>query len=196
MSPLTQAVRVHRGRSSHRQRAYPGPTSWGTTGRLGCLASPPVGSQLGSDRHWSIAATHEAQSGKLALLPVGGFVSFPGEHDRSKAGSYAAQPPLIRMGIIAAGPAVNLLVAFIVFAGLQLVQGRSVLLPIVTRVIPHSAADVAGFRVDDRILTAEGTPTEYFDDLRPALQAAAGRILTFRVDRVDRQSTCPPISAV
>ena len=87
------------------------------------------------------------------------------------------------MGIIAAGPAVNLLVAFIVFAGLQLVQGRSVLLPIVTRVIPHSAADVAGFRVDDRILTAEGTPTEYFDDLRPALQAAAGRILTFRVDR-------------
>ena len=120
---------------------------------------------------------------KLALLPVGGFVSFPGEHDRSKAGSYAAQPPLIRMGIIAAGPAVNLLVAFIVFAGLQLVQGRSVLLPIVTRVIPHSAAAVAGFRVDDRILTAEGTPTEYFDDLRPALQVAAGRILTFRVDR-------------
>lgn len=119
----------------------------------------------------------------LALLPVGGFVSFAGENDRTRAGSYAAQPPLVRMAIIAAGPAVNLLVAFVVFAGLQLAQGRSALLPIVTQVLPSSSAEIAGFKVGDRILTAGDAPVETFDDLRPALQAAAGNVVKFRVDR-------------
>ncbi len=35
----------------------------------------------------------------------------------------------------------------------------------------------------DRISTAGDTPIETFDDLRPALQAAAGKVVTFRVDR-------------
>ena len=86
----------------------------------------------------------------LALLPAGGFVSFPGERDRSTRGSYAARSPLTRMAIIAAGPAVNLFLAFLVFAGLLAVQGKPELLPIVSNVVPHSSADGAGFRVGDR----------------------------------------------
>ena len=101
----------------------------------------------------------------LALLLVGGFVSFPGENDRTRAGSYATRPPLALMVIIAAGPAANLLMAFVVFAGLQLAQGRSALLPIVSQVLPSSAADVAGFKVGDRILTAGNSPIATFDDL-------------------------------
>ena len=120
---------------------------------------------------------------KLALLPAGGFVSFPGERDRNSRGSYAARTPLTRMAIIAAGPAVNLFLAVVVFAGLLVIQGKPELLPGVSHVVPHSPAEDAGFRIGDRISLVESTPIEFFDQLRPVLQASAGKILAFTIIR-------------
>ena len=120
---------------------------------------------------------------RLAPFPIGGYVTFPDEHDPSQQCGYAAQPPLARMAIIAAGPLTNLLVAFLVFAGLFAIQGRPAFLPITTDVVAHSAAEAAGFETGDRILTVQGEPVHVFDDIGPTLQASAGKTLRIEVSR-------------
>lgn len=87
------------------------------------------------------------------------------------------------MAIIAAGPLTNLLVAFLVFAGLLAIQGRPAFLLITTAVVPHSAAESFGFQMGDRIVAVQGEPVHVFDDIRPTRQASAGRTLRVEVSR-------------
>ncbi len=119
----------------------------------------------------------------LALLPVGGYVGVAGETDSSAAGGYAAQPPLARMAIIVAGPVTNLLLAFIVFAGLLAIQGRPALLPVAAFIAPNSAAAQTGLTVGDRIVAVAGRASATFEELRPVLQASPGKTLDLRILR-------------
>lgn len=74
---------------------------------------------------------HRGTLWSLSALPLGGFVSFAGESDRSRHHGYAALPPPARLAIIAAGPAANILVAIGLFAGILAAKGETTLLPIV-----------------------------------------------------------------
>ncbi len=134
----------------------------------------------------------------LALLPVGGFVSFHGErsvhHERSDRSerstdeprSYAARPLLVRIAIIAAGPAANILAAIAVFAIMLATSGEPAFLPVADQITPGSAAEHAGFQPGDRIVTMNGLPIARFVDLRPSLRAGAGKTFHFQVDRHGR----------
>jgi hypothetical protein len=66
------------------------------------------------------------------LLPAGGCVSFASECDALEAGGDAAQARLARIVIIAAGPITNLIVTFLIFVGLPMLEGKPAHLPIVT----------------------------------------------------------------
>ena len=140
----------------------------------------------------------------LALLPVGGFVSFHGERsvrlercDRGERSgrcernaddkrSYAARSPLVRIGIIAAGPVGNILLAIAVFAIMLSTSGEPAFLPIADQITPGSAAEHAGFQPGDRIVTMNGLPIARFEDLRPSLGAGAGKTFHFQVNRHGR----------
>ena len=135
-----------------------GPVLWRRTDRRGTV--------------WSFAA-----------LPVGGFVQFPGEQEADLAGGYAARPPLARMAIILAGPATNLALAFLIYAALFGAAGLPAILPIVSSIAPGSAAEQAGFREGDRIVAVDGQPVVTFEDMRPTLQAGAGRVLDIDIER-------------
>ena len=130
--------------------------------------------------------------GSLALLPVGGFVSFHGErsgrHERDTVHtqSYAARPPLVRMAIIAVGPVANIMVAIAVFAIMLATSGEPAFLPIADQITPGSAAEHAGLRPGDCIVTMNNLPIARLEDLRPDLRAGAGKTFHFQVDRHGR----------
>ena len=83
----------------------------------------------------------------LSLLPMGGYVSFPGEQSATEEGGYLSRPPLARMVIIAAGPIANILVAIGIYAGIYTTQGMPIFLPVASSVVPDSLAALAGFLV-------------------------------------------------
>ena len=119
----------------------------------------------------------------LSLLPLGGFVVFEGERDSIQPFAYASKRPLIRMAIIAAGPAANILVALLTFGVMLAVFGSPGLLPVISTVVPGSAAEKAGFHVDDRVLTMDGKAIASFEDMRPGLRDNPGKLVSFAVER-------------
>jgi regulator of sigma E protease len=99
----------------------------------------------------------------IGALPLGGYVKITGmnpaeeippEHqDRA----YLRQPVWKRVVVIAAGPGMNLLIAFLIFVGLFLTQGffRDALA--VDRIVPGSPAQGV-LQPGDRILSVDGHP--------------------------------------
>jgi regulator of sigma E protease len=119
----------------------------------------------------------------FSMLPMGGYVSFPGEHDVNEKGGYLSRPPLARMAIIAAGPLANILVAIAIYAGIFMVQGMPIFLPIASSVLPGSPAARAGFQAGDRIVAVDNIRIANFDGLRPILEANPGKALEVTVSR-------------
>ena len=119
----------------------------------------------------------------FSMLPIGGFVSFPGEHDASTKGGYLSRPPLARMAIIAAGPLANILVAIAIYSGIFMIQGMPVFTPIASSMLPGSPAAQAGFRPGDRIVAVDNTKITDFDGLRRILEGNPGKTMDFKVAR-------------
>jgi regulator of sigma E protease len=131
---------------------------------------------------------------KLAWLPLGGYVKLhgqerpqdvppevratwvPGEtfHDKSV---------LSRAIVVAAGPIANFILAMVLFAGLFIVIGKPVPLPVVGAVLPDSAASRAGLMVDDRILSVAGEPVSTFEDLQRIIIQHPAETLKMTIQR-------------
>ena len=107
---------------------------------------------------------------QIALLPLGGYVKFAGDANAAGAGSeglrdipagerhryFAFKPLWQRALIVLAGPAINFVLAIILYAGLILVNGYGYQPPVVAEVEAGSAADAAGLQGGDRILSFDG----------------------------------------
>jgi regulator of sigma E protease len=137
---------------------------------------------------------------KLAWLPLGGYVKLhgqerpqdvppevratwvPGEtfHDKSV---------LSRAIVVAAGPIANFVLAMVLFAGLFIVIGEPVPLPVVGAVLPDSAASRAGLAVDDRILSVAGQPIATFEDLQGVITVHPAETLKVVIRRGGAQQT-------
>ena len=100
----------------------------------------------------------------IAAIPLGGYVKITGmspeevfEEPSVAARAYVNQPVWKRIVVIAAGPLVNLVVAFILFAAIFHHEGQIVLRPgaTVRAVAPHSAAS-GQLRPGDRIVSVDG----------------------------------------
>ena len=119
----------------------------------------------------------------LSMLPMGGYVAFPGEHDSKEKGGYLSRSPQARMAIIAAGPVANILVAIAIYAGIYMVQGMPIFLPVASSILPETPAAIAGFHAGDRILAVDHRPVATFDALRPLLEGNPGKEMDFSVER-------------
>jgi regulator of sigma E protease len=147
---------------------------------------------------------------QLGWFPFGGFTKFKGEHlfaqaieqnlDRipADADCYYNQPAWKRVIISFAGPAFNILFAFIFFTLVywvgfyQNTYGNRVILAsevnaITTGVVPGETypADAAGLMSGDTILKIDDTKILQFDDIMSAIASAPNRQLKFRVARLD-----------
>jgi regulator of sigma E protease len=135
---------------------------------------------------------------KLSAIPLGGYVKFFGDENAASVPDQAAlaamseeerrhsfihQPVARRAAIVVAGPLANFLLAIAIFAALFMIFGKPSTSPRVDAVQSGSAAEAAGFKPGDMVLTIDGRPIESFPDMQQVVSTSAGETLTFEVDR-------------
>src|SRR5262249_22051855 len=135
---------------------------------------------------------------KVSAIPLGGYVKFFGDENAASVPDQAAlaamseeerrhsfihQPVARRAAIVVAGPLANFVLAIAIFAALFMIFGTTSTSPRVDAVQPGSAAEAAGFKPGDMVLTIDGRPIESFPDMQQVVSTSAGETLTFEVDR-------------
>ena len=124
----------------------------------------------------------------LNWLPIGGFVKLEGEDGEhaDDPRSFAAQPLLIRLGILVAGVVMNLATAFLIFTVIAWIAT-----PLhgirFSEVQPGSPAASAGLRPGEAILAVNNQRYEFFGDrnVLSDLQDNVGKPVTLTVQHAD-----------
>jgi regulator of sigma E protease len=145
----------------------------------------------------------------IGSLPLGGYVKFAGDENavsvpdaealeamrrdivaregRAAVGRYFHFKPLWQRAIIvAAGPLANFALAIGIFAALLGAFGEPIAPARVDVVRPGSAAEQAGFRPGDVILSADGEPVDGFSSVQMLVMLRTGTPIHFVVQRAGR----------
>ncbi len=128
---------------------------------------------------------------RLSAIPLGGYCKIagfspdePAAQDPNDQGSYANKPAWRRFLVIAAGPGVNYLLAFLLIAGLYTTRGFVDLSTTRVQVLPGRPAAAAGLHTGDRVLAIDGVKITSFNDvMRELRKADAPPRRRFEVDR-------------
>ena len=109
------------------------------------------------------------------------------------ADAYWRQPIWKRVAAIAAGPGMNVLVAFLIFFAVY-ATGAPSQVPgtTVAEVQAHTPAASAGLRAGDRIVAVGGHPTHTFTQVSTRIRGSHGRPITVTVERAGRTVTLGP----
>jgi regulator of sigma E protease len=141
---------------------------------------------------------------KISAIPLGGYVKFFGDENAAsvpdqsaaaamteaeKKDSFQFQPVGSRALVVAAGPVANFLLAIAIFAGIFMTVGKQTTSPRVDTVQSGSAAQAAGFKPGDLVLTINGEKIESFSDMQRVVSISAGAPLTIEVERDNAQVT-------
>jgi len=103
----------------------------------------------------------------LNAIPIGAFVKAAGENDPTVPRSLAGKGPWTRLGIYAAGPLVNIFLAFVLLSAFfalpySVIAGDGLM---VHSVVENSPAEEAGIEPGDIILEIEGQPVYRSEDV-------------------------------
>ena len=142
---------------------------------------------------------------KLSMLPLGGYVQFAGDSNPAgqpgaewlslsadeRASTLQGRPLWQRAIIVAAGPFTNLALAVLILAGFALAYGTLVATPVIGIVAPGSAAQAAGLKTGDRVVTLNGATINSFIDIRLAVLLHPDERLTMVLDRGGQRLTIP-----
>ncbi len=135
---------------------------------------------------------------KISAIPLGGYVKFLGDEDAAstpdratldalseeeRRDTFFGKPLWQRAAIVAAGPFANFLLAIAIFAVIFTIYGREVTTARVDQVVPGSAAEKAGFKTGDLILSIDGSRIDTFNDLQRIVSTSADLPLVVVVDR-------------
>jgi regulator of sigma E protease len=141
---------------------------------------------------------------KVGWLPLGGYVKFvgdlnpvsmPGEvedvspEDRKR--SFHHRPIWQRFLIVLAGPLSNFLLAIMIFTAFFAVLGVPRTANRVTAIEAGSAAQAAGVRAGDRILSIAGRQTPTFEDISQVVALRPGARVVLHVDRQGQLQAFP-----
>jgi regulator of sigma E protease len=134
----------------------------------------------------------------LNWLPLGGFVRPKGENDPNVEGGLAASSPWVRLGVLFAGPIMNLLAGLLVNSILFAQMG----VPDMTRVMlyevtPNSPAAQAGLQANDFIVAVDGQQVTSDDQFRALIQSHLDQPMQITVKRGDKtlDVTATPLSS-
>lgn len=143
---------------------------------------------------------------RFALIPLGGYVKFSGDADASSSGvdnevqrmtpeqrarTFPAQSIGERAAIVAAGPIANFILAILIFAGTVYAFGRPVLAPRVDQVVAGSAAERAGLRTGDLVVSIDGRAIRSFSDMQREVSIRPNETLSIVVERTGGAVTLP-----
>ncbi|HEX2867321.1 MAG TPA: RIP metalloprotease RseP [Ignavibacteriales bacterium] len=112
---------------------------------------------------------------RICLLPFGGYVKIAGMVDESFDVKFAdktpepyefrSKPTHLKLFVITAGVLMNLILAYLVFAGINYFQEKQLAkTTTVGYVSPGSPAAKAGFEKNDKIISVDGKPVTYWED--------------------------------
>lgn len=129
---------------------------------------------------------------QIAALPLGGFVKMRGDMNAASQaatgasewdGSFAGASVLRRFAIVAAGPIANFLLAIVLFAGVYVGFGKAFIPAEIGEVSADSAAEQAGLRTGDIVLSIDGTSISDFSDMRAVVMQNADKPIILELDR-------------
>jgi regulator of sigma E protease len=141
---------------------------------------------------------------KVSAVPLGGYVKFLGDENAAsvpdqgavasmteaeRRESFIAQKVGARSAIVAAGPLANFLLAIVIFASLFALYGKPSTIARVDSVQPGSAAEAAGFRRGDIVLSINGRYIESFSEMQRIVSRSAGETLVIVVKRGVAETT-------
>ena len=155
----------------------------------------------------------------IGALPFGGYVKMLDEREAEvdpaeRTRAFNTQSLAARSAIVAAGPAINILLAVVLYSFMFMigVQGIS---PIVGGAAAGTPAADAGFRAQERIVAIDDTPVQTWSDVRLALlehglrddtalvdvavadEAGSRRILALDVSRVSlKEEAADPVATL
>ncbi len=125
----------------------------------------------------------------LCAIPFGGFVKFAGDNPEEETpgapDEFLAQPVLTRAAIVLAGPAMNYLLAIVVYAGVLFFVGEETIETTrIGEVEKDSIAATIGVRADDVVKSIDGVAVADWSELSQALsKIGAGSAFTLDVER-------------
>lgn len=133
----------------------------------------------------------------VSAVPLGGYVKLFGEEEadalspEQKERSFVHKSLSRRMFIVAAGPAFNFLLAYLIFVG-WLATGAPLFVPSfedvapdIEVVMPGSPADRAGLKLGDRVIRINERDISIRDEVFVAVEKSKGKQLTIDVRRGD-----------
>lgn len=113
-------------------------------------------------------ATHEdGTEFCVSLIPMGGYVKLSGESPESSTGAaweFHTRPNFHKFLVVIAGPLINALLAILIFAVI-FVAGQPAVTTQVGQVMPDFPGAAAGLNPGDRIVSVNGAPVKYWEEL-------------------------------
>lgn len=135
---------------------------------------------------------------KLSWIPLGGYVKFAGDDNAAstpnrkllsevseseRRGFFFFKPLHQRAAVVAAGPFANFLLAIVLFSFVLSITGKGTATAVIESVMPGSAAEAAGFKPDDQVVTINGSKISGFEDMVQAVSMNPGVPIEFGVLR-------------
>ncbi len=126
---------------------------------------------------------------RISAIPLGGYVKMVGEEPDSDIDpkdipiSFTHQHVLKRIGIVAAGPLFNILLAVILLYIIFQISGLYILKPKVGDIEKGSPAYEAGLKPGDEIVAIGGTPIDSWEKMAEIISGSSGKPLFFTIER-------------
>jgi regulator of sigma E protease len=135
---------------------------------------------------------------RISLIPMGGYVRFAGEEaaleglktgGEVKAGDFLAAKRWQRFLVILCGPVMNLVLAFVLVAVINMagvdVAAYVEETPVIGWIEPDSPAAEAGLRIDDTILSINNDPTPTWHEVEIAVGIRPEKTIQVEIQRGD-----------
>ncbi|MGH6736300.1 MAG: RIP metalloprotease RseP [Methyloceanibacter sp.] len=135
---------------------------------------------------------------RVSWIPLGGYVKFIDDENVASASgrkayealpeeerkrSFQGKPLAQRAAIVAAGPIANFLLAIVIFTAIFSAFGERITAAKVDAISPGSAAERAGFKPGDRVISIDGTEINSFAAMQRIVAMSPDQALHFVVDR-------------
>ncbi len=120
----------------------------------------------------------------LRAVPFGGFCKMLGEDESSSdERAFINKSPLARMAVVAAGPFMNFIFAFVLILGYNAFSG--IITPVVTEIMPESYAYESGLEVGDRVVSINGQDVNIYSDIALIMDGCNGEDVVLGVKKTN-----------